>query len=269
MGKGGSIILRTFAKLNLCLDVLRKREDGYHEIDSLFQTISLFDRMIVKITRGDGCLKLESNVEIENNIIERIWRLVNITDYDAHVLLEKNIPIGAGLGGGSSNAAGFLIALKTFRLISEIDAFELAKSVGSDVPFFLYGGTAIVSGRGEVIEKVEPLEGFNVDVYFPGFSISTKEAYGKLRAEWFGKAPMKATELYEAYRSKDLEKIKSGTYNIFEKVIPEELLDRIEVLRSENPAALTGSGSAYFVLTLQGKYHFTKKGVEIDAFEED
>jgi len=86
---------------------LRKREDGYHEIDSLFQTISLFDRMTVKITRGDGGLKLESNVEIENNIIERIWRLVNITDYDAHVLLEKNIPIGAGLGGGSSNAAGF------------------------------------------------------------------------------------------------------------------------------------------------------------------
>jgi len=178
MGKGGSIILRTFAKLNLCLDVLRKREDGYHEIDSLFQTISLFDRMTVKIIHGDGCLKLESNVEIENNIIERIWRLVKINNYDAYVLLEKNIPIGAGLGGGSSNAAGFLMALKAFGLISEMDAFELAKSVGSDVPFFLYGGTAIVSGKGEVIEKVEPLEGFNVDVYFPGFSISTKEAYG-------------------------------------------------------------------------------------------
>ncbi|MGC9771829.1 4-(cytidine 5'-diphospho)-2-C-methyl-D-erythritol kinase [Fervidobacterium islandicum] len=269
MGKGGSVVLRTFAKLNLCLDVLRKREDGFHEIDSLFQTISLFDRMIVKVRQGNGDLKIESNVDIENNIIEKIWSLVGVRDRDVHVLLEKNIPIGAGLGGGSSNAAGFLVALKLFGLISEQEAFELAKAVGSDVPFFLYGGTAIVSGKGEVIKEVEPLKGYDVDVYFPGFSISTKEAYAKLKPEWFGKAPSKAAELYEAYRTRDFEKIKLGTYNIFEKVIPDELLDRIEVLRSENPAALTGSGSAYFVLTPQGKYHFTKKGVEIDAFEED
>ncbi|WP_448375118.1 4-(cytidine 5'-diphospho)-2-C-methyl-D-erythritol kinase [Fervidobacterium sp.] len=269
MGKGGSIVLRTYAKLNLCLDIIGKRSDGYHDIDSLFQNVSLFDRMEIKISQGVGNLSIESNVPIENNIIEKVWNMVDNKKFDAFVLLEKNIPIGAGLGGGSSNAAGFIVALRKFGIIGEIDAYEIAKNVGSDVPFFIEGGSALVSGRGEIIKNVEPLINYNVDIYFPGFSISTKEAYSKLKPEWFGQAPMTSEALYEAYRNRDLESIIKGTYNIFERVIPDELLARIEVFRDEYPCALTGSGSAFFVINTYGKYHFTQKGVEIDALKED
>lgn len=267
MGKGGSVVLRTYAKLNLCLDVIEKRSDGYHNIDSLFQNVSLFDKMKITVSRGDGVLSIHSNIEIENNILEKIWKIVDNKRFNIDVYLEKNIPMGAGLGGGSSNAAGFLLALEMFEILKTHDVFELAKSVGSDVPFFLEGGSALVSGRGDVIKKVEPLKNYNVDIYFPGFSISTKEAYAKLRPEWFGSAPMSSTELYHAYRNSDMEIIHKGTYNVFERVIPDELLAHIEVLRECYPAALTGSGSAYFVINPYGKYHFIQKGVEIDAFE--
>ncbi|MGQ9856636.1 MAG: 4-(cytidine 5'-diphospho)-2-C-methyl-D-erythritol kinase [Fervidobacterium sp.] len=268
MGKARRILLRTYAKVNLCLDIIGKRSDGYHEISSLFQNISLSDRLEVIISNGDGNIQIDSNMHIEDNILYKIWKLLGDKDHNVKVTLEKNIPMGAGLGGGSSNAAGFLKALEYVGVITKDDAYELAKAVGSDVPFFLYGGTANVSGRGEVIELLEPLSGFKIDIFYPGYSISTKEAYGKLKSEWFNLAPMSPLKLYEAYVNNDYKKIREGTYNIFERVIPGDLLSRIEKLRQEFAAALTGSGSAYFCISSNGKYHFTQKGVEIDAFEE-
>jgi len=268
MGKSCRIALRTYAKLNLCLDVIKKRDDGYHEIDSLFQNVSLYDEMEIEFVHGDGKITIESNFSIENNIIEKIWNRIQCKDKNAIVRLKKNIPMGGGLGGGSSNAAGFIIALEKAGLIDKRDILDLANSVGSDVPFFIYGGTALVTGRGENVTPVEPLKNFRVDLYFPNFSISTKEAYSKLKQEWFNKAPMKAHELYEVYQAKRLDLIKSGTYNIFEKIIPEDVLKEIERLRKEHPAALTGSGSTYFCVNPEGKYTFVEKGVEIYAFEE-
>ncbi|SHN51240.1 4-(cytidine 5'-diphospho)-2-C-methyl-D-erythritol kinase [Fervidobacterium gondwanense] len=268
MGKTCRLLLRTYAKVNLCLDIIRKRSNGYHEISSLFQNISLADKMEIIISNGDGNIQIDSNMHIEDNILYKIWRLLGDKDHDVKVRLEKKIPMGAGLGGGSSNAAGFLKALEYVGVITKDDAYQLAKAVGSDVPFFLYGGTANVAGRGEIIEPLEPLPSFKIDIFYPGYSISTKEAYGNLRSEWFNLAPMGPLELYRAYLENDCEKIKKGTYNIFERVIPNDLLSKIEKLKLEFPAALTGSGSAYFCISSNGKYHFTQKGVEIDAFDE-
>ncbi|MFN3691833.1 MAG: 4-(cytidine 5'-diphospho)-2-C-methyl-D-erythritol kinase, partial [Fervidobacterium sp.] len=200
---------------------------------------------------------------------------------DVYVKLLKHIPMGSGLGGGSGNAAGFILALEKAGVISKNDIAPLALSVGSDVLFFIYGGTAIVKGRGDVITPVEPLNGFSVELFFPGFSISTKEAYSKLKPEWFGKAPMSAQKLYEYYKEiskgidrstdnlqgEDLIKIREGTYNIFEKIMPDEVVWRIEKLRNKYPTALTGSGSTYFSIVPNGTFHFLDKGVEIYAFE--
>ncbi len=270
MGESYRIVLRTYAKLNLCLDVLGKRQDGYHEINSLFQNISLFDEMDITLSDGKGKLLINSNVNIGNNVLNSVWELVNCDNKNVYVNLQKNIPMGGGLGGGSSNAAGFIIALEKVGIISKEQSLKIAQKVGSDVPFFLFGGTAIVKGRGEVILPVEPLTNFGkfkVDLHLPNFSISTKEAYSKLKAEWFGKAPITPEELYNFYKMRNFEMIKKGTYNIFERVIPMDLLEKIESLRRDFPAALTGSGSTYFALKEDGKYSFVPKGVEINAFE--
>lgn len=294
MGKSCRIVLRTYGKLNLCLDVINKRYDGYHEIDSLFQNISIYDDMEIFFSDGTGKMQIESNFHIQDNIIEKIWKKVDCKAKDVYVKLSKNIPMGSGLGGGSSNAAGFILALKELKIIGESDVIPLAESVGSDVPFFIYGGTAIVKGRGDVVQPVEPLQGFYVELFFPGFSISTKEAYSKLEPEWFGRAPMSSQELYKVYKEayeeyKEfkgkkndqknnldrcisymdfMEKIREGTYNIFEKIMPDDVVKRIEKLRNKYPAALTGSGSTYFSIVSTGTFHFIEKGVEIRVCEE-
>jgi len=271
MGEDGRVVLRTYAKVNLFLDVLRKRVDGFHEIDSLFQNISLYDELNVHFTEGNGSLSVKCNVEIENNIIGKVWQYVKDRfadeSIDVEVEIVKKIPMGAGLGGGSSNAAGFIYFLKYMDFVDEEEALQIAQAVGSDVPFFLYGGTAIVTGRGETVRCVEPLRGYSLDLYYPNFSISTKEAYSRLKPEEFGKAPLKAEELYQAYVSKDYDSIRKGTYNIFEHVIPDALREEIEKLRSFSPAALTGSGSAYFQIRTDGKYRFVEKGVELRGAE--
>ncbi|MGC8901937.1 MAG: 4-(cytidine 5'-diphospho)-2-C-methyl-D-erythritol kinase [Fervidobacterium sp.] len=271
MGKGCRLVLRTFAKLNLCLDILYKRSDGFHEIDSLFQNISLYDEMEIVLKAGDGNVNISSNVNIEDNILYKVWKVIGCKDKDVYIKLEKNIPIGGGLGGGSSNAAGFIVALSKAGIISREEIPEIAQSVGSDVPFFIYGGTAIVRGRGEIVTPLPPLTNwydFKVKLYFPDFPISTKEAYSKLKLEWFGKAPMSSLELYEAYKEGNIVKIGKGTYNVFEYIIPKKLFNEIQNLRTKYPAALTGSGSTYFALRNDGEYHFIDKGVEIYAFEE-
>lgn len=271
MGKDGRIVLRTYAKVNLCLDVLHKRSDGFHEIDSLFQNISLYDKMEVHLFEGNGTLSVECNVEIENNILEKVWEYVRDRfvdeNTDVEVKIDKRIPMGAGLGGGSSNAAGFICFLKYFGFVDEDEALQIAKAVGSDVPFFLYGGTAIVGGRGDKVTCVEPLKGYSLDIYYPNFSISTKEAYSKLKPEDFGKAPLKAEELYQAYVKRDYDLIQKGTYNIFEYVMPNALKEEIERLRTSSSAALTGSGSAYFQIRDGGKYRFVEKGVDVCGTE--
>lgn len=265
MGKDRSYLLRTYAKINLCLDVLFKRPDGFHEIDSLFQNISLHDDLEVRLVHGQGRIFVESNVKIDGNILLKVWDLVKSSELDCYVRLEKKIPMGAGLGGGSSNAGGFLALLATHGLISWKKATQIAPLVGSDVPFFLCGGTAIVGGRGERLTHVAPLLGYKLDVIKPDYSISTKEAYAKLRPELFGKAPLKASQLYEAFKSRDWQAIKLGAYNVFEYIVPKELKQEIEAFRKEYPAALTGSGSAYFVLRDGGNYEFVQKAWEVES----
>ncbi|HOK87473.1 MAG TPA: 4-(cytidine 5'-diphospho)-2-C-methyl-D-erythritol kinase [Fervidobacterium sp.] len=274
MGKDGRVVLRTYAKVNLCLDVLCKRSDGFHEIDSLFQNISLYDELDIRFREGSGRLFIECSVQMENNIINKVWQYVKeglTSDFmdimDIDVNIDKKIPTGAGLGGGSSNAAGFIYFLKYMDFLDEDKALKIAQMIGSDVPFFLYGGTAIVTGRGEIVKPVKPLTDYSLDLYCPDFSISTKEAYSKLKPEYFGKAPLKAEELYHAYLKRDFETIHRATYNVFEHVIPERLKKDIERLRTLSPSALTGSGSAYFTLRKEGKYEFVEKGVEVYGIE--
>lgn len=185
----------SFAKINLGLKIFGLRPDGFHEIEGIFQTVSLRDKIYIK----RASLSVESTVQIplEQNTVFKVWKIFR-EKYkipECSIFILKRIPIGAGLGGGSSNAAAVIEAFdRMFSLSLEFEEkLDIACQVGSDVPFFLYGGRAKVKGRGEV---VEPLK-FVKERYFlivPPFSISTKWAYNQFDAE-LNKSIMKSGSL--------------------------------------------------------------------------
>ena len=145
--------LRSLAKINLDLRVLHKRPDGFHELRTIFQTISLADTIDVEYQRGRSKIELKSNIDIPGNLIVKAADLVmraTRAKGQLRIRLTKRIPMGSGLGGGSSNAAAMLLALPAIlnKKIALEKLMELAAELGSDVPFFLIGGTAVGLGRG-------------------------------------------------------------------------------------------------------------------------
>lgn len=199
-----SIRLKAHAKLNLHLEVLGKRPDGYHDLWSIFHLISLHDELeFVPLENGriilscnDGRLPVN-----EKNLVVKAARLLqrsfggqthSATQEDnqpdnrlpgAKITLTKNIPIGAGLGGGSSDAATALLGLAELwsLAISDFELHRLALELGSDVPFFLQGGTALVTGRGENITPLDWKQTYHFVVVYPGFGVSTAWAYKNLK----------------------------------------------------------------------------------------
>ena len=187
--KNKKIILKSPAKINLHLEVLGKRKDGYHELSMIMQSIDLSDFIEMEFNHF-GKLNLDSNSnELSSNKDNLIIKTANILKSQfpnkilgANIFLKKNIPIGAGLAGGSSNAAATLIGLnKLWELgLSKNSLHQLASQIGSDVPFFIEGGTQYCFGRGEILEKYK----FDSKYYLlllknPNVSISTSEVYSK------------------------------------------------------------------------------------------
>jgi 4-diphosphocytidyl-2-C-methyl-D-erythritol kinase len=177
----------SFAKINLALKVLHKRPDGYHEIRTVFQTISLADRLTLTVEPARRTrVTIDSTIDIADNIV--VKAAVALLDKlkkkaSVHAQLEKNIPMGGGLGGGSSNAASVLLGLPGLLGLSPPASLlrEVAASLGSDVPFFLLGGTALGLGRGEELYPFpEPAPAHGVLV-LPGVHVSTPEAYKALQ----------------------------------------------------------------------------------------
>jgi len=177
------------AKVNLSLKVLGRREDGYHELDTVFQTVDLWDRLAV--CPGEG-LSLECDrpgiPSDGTNLVLRAAKMLRERcgrpDLGAHFELHKSIPAGGGLGGGSSDAAAALrLAASHWGLeVSRDTQLDLARRLGADVPFFLYGGTARGLGRGDRIEPLEPLPETPLLLGLPPFGISTAEVFSRLRA---------------------------------------------------------------------------------------
>jgi 4-diphosphocytidyl-2-C-methyl-D-erythritol kinase len=181
--QAGLIQVAAHAKVNLTLEVLGKRPDGYHEIRSVMRLLALHD--IVRLARDESLSVTCSEVQLsgEGNLAFRAASLLrDATGFSggAAIVINKVIPVAAGLGGGSSNAAATLIGLNTlWRLGLHIgELHELAAKLGSDVPFFLYGGTALAEGRGERITPVASLPSCSVLLVNPGFAVSTAAIYG-------------------------------------------------------------------------------------------
>ena len=178
------IVLRSPAKINLFLEPLAKRADGYHEIVTVMQTIDLCDEVAIELT--DDGIELEcDHPDVPSGPENLAWRAAEAFMADAGIKLgvriglRKRIPPGGGLGGGSSNAAIALLGLSelTGRPLTRGQLAEVAASLGSDVPFFLCGGTALCTGRGEQVEALRPAPAFWVILVIAPFSVSTAEAY--------------------------------------------------------------------------------------------
>jgi 4-diphosphocytidyl-2-C-methyl-D-erythritol kinase len=178
--------LRSHAKINWLLRVIGKREDGFHDIETVFQKISLHDLIEVRESKRYELTCSDPAVPVDQtNLVTRAWRrfgeVATVPPMEIH--LEKSIPAGGGLGGGSSNAAAVLLALRD-RYAPELDSAvlrTLALELGSDVPFFLMGGTAYATGRGEELQPIESPGEVKLLLVLPEVRVDTAEAYRSLR----------------------------------------------------------------------------------------
>ena len=184
------LTLESFAKVNRSLRVLGKRSDGHHEIDTIFQTVDLSEKIDFLERKDDRLVLTIEGADLpateENLVIRAARALVAQTGVirGADIHLSKKIPIGGGLGGGSSNAAATLLGLSYLwnLTLSEADLKPIAASLGSDVPFFLVGGRARGTGRGEILEPLPDGPEEWLVLVFPPFPLSTAMVYGALAA---------------------------------------------------------------------------------------
>ena len=179
-----SLVLESPAKVNLRLEILRKREDGYHELKTIFQKISLNDTLRFSLKKGRG-ISITTNhpglpLGKANLIYRAVQSILRRSNYKGGVAIqiEKRIPLGAGLGGGSSNAATTLTAMNQLLEtdLSRKELMELGLEIGADVPFFFFKGAALASGIGERLKKIEVPNLWFVLIY-PNFEVSTQWAY--------------------------------------------------------------------------------------------
>jgi len=256
------LILKAFAKVNLGLEVLRRREDDYHEIETILQTIDLADELSFSPRKEEISIKCQPPLlpSDSSNLVYRASHLIKErfkVDKGVHISLNKRIPLGAGLGGGSSDAASTLIGLNIFwRLnLAHIDLFSLAKEIGSDVPFFLTGGTALARGRGELIEPLPHLPPAFFVLIFPPFSISTEWAYKNLKLRLTEKSEY-IKIIRKGIEEGNLKKVAQNLYNRLEEVvfanhpILKEIKDGL-ISAGVLGAVMSGSGSTIFGIVAQ------------------
>ncbi len=246
------IRVRSLAKLNLDLRVLHKRPDGYHELRTIFQTISLADTLEIECRRGATQIEIKSNLSIPVNIIEKAAHLVlETTGRTARVgfVLHKNIPLGAGLGGGSANAAAVLLALPALlaKPLPIEKLMELASELGSDVPFFLLGGTALGLGRGTELYPLPERPARPALLIVPEIHSSTPEAYRALERQ---AEHAETPEILRNFQEVAWAGSQAWT-NDFEEVVFRQhpllkLIKRKLLKLGAAPALMSGSGSCVF-----------------------
>ena len=250
-----------FAKLNLTLDVLGKRDDGYHDLKSVMQTVSIRDDIEIDIGTGKPwCLKCDKE-DIPTDERNLAWKAAKVycdalnKDPDGiEIRITKRIPSQAGMGGGSADAAAVLRALNRHYgdPLSIMALAELGARVGSDVPFCVICGTAMVEGRGEMVRKLPDMPECIIVVCKPEFSVSTPELYKKIDEVAIAKHPDNQA-MESALLAGDLEKVAHNLCNVFDPVVTEAHLELnyIKSIFHQYGAVgyqMTGSGSACFAV---------------------
>lgn len=241
------------AKINLYLRVVKKRVDGYHDIISLMQLISLYDELTFVQTNSGITVKCpgSSLPEDENNLVYRAaagFYAQTGAKPGIEITLQKHIPVGAGLGGGSSDAATTLVTLNEMHglPLTKKELLQLGESLGADVPFFIFGKTAWAEGRGEILTEAPALPLFWIVLINPGFPVSTKEVYQGLNL-----GLTKKIIDYSIPRFSSVKDMATGLTNDLEQVTlaRHPVLEQIKAFLLKNDAlgaAMTGSGPTMF-----------------------
>jgi 4-diphosphocytidyl-2-C-methyl-D-erythritol kinase len=252
------ILEKASAKINLSLDVLHKRDDGFHEVEMIMTMVDLADRIEIeerlhdKITLSSqsGYIPLD-----EKNLAFQAAKLLKgryEVRQGVHIHLDKRIPVAAGLAGGSSDAAATLRGLnRLWRLDIPLEELQrLGATLGSDVPFCIAGGTALATGRGELLQTIESPPQCWVILAKPPINVSTSDIYSKLNAKQIKAHPSTST-LLEAIRTKNLDRLCQSMGNVLEEVtlglypIVDQLKKCMESLGAEG-VLMSGSGPTVF-----------------------
>ena len=255
-----TIAFKTPAKVNLGLYILGKREDGFHELETLFQMVNWCDEIKIECL-GDGLDLICNQPDIPNydgNLVIKAARLLQTRFPDrckgARIHLKKNIPHGAGLGGGSGNAAGTLLGLNFLwgLKLKREDLILMASELGSDVPFFLFSPCAIGRSRGEILEPVNSSIKFYILMVYPGFTLSAAWVYGNLNLK-LTKQKNNISILENFLLQSEFAQLGAAWINDLEPVVfqeyPEVFAIKKQILAfGAKGALLSGSGSTVFGL---------------------
>jgi len=254
-----SIDCKAYAKINLGLDVVRKREDGYHEVKMVMQNVGLYDELSFRKTNAGICLSTNLNYlpNNESNLVYKAIKLIK-DEYNISVgisaRLKKNIPVAAGMAGGSTDCAATLKAMnKLFNLnISEEKLMEYGKRLGADIPYCIMGGIALSEGIGEILTPLPKAPQCHVVVVKPNISVSTKYVYENLQLDKIQKHP-NIDKVVEAIKNDDLYSMADNIENILETVTinKHKIISTIkEELTKDGAikALMSGSGPTVFAL---------------------
>ena len=205
-----SVRIQAAAKVNLHLRVYGRREDGFHGILSLFQALTLADTLVIRSLKESDTIEVEGDFDcpMQRTSVYKAavaYREATGSKRGLSISVDKRVPAGAGLGGGSSDAAAVLIGLEALLRggLSASGLTSLGASIGSDVPFFLSAASAIVSGRGEIVDPIEARDDYSLVLVFPGEAVSTAWAYSLLdseRPDDSAEPDLRREEIGRAYR---------------------------------------------------------------------
>lgn len=248
------------AKVNLSLDVISRRDDGYHNLETIMHTVKLWDILTVSYVKASTTrLTLSANMGFlptdDKNLCAKAAHMflesANLCGNIA-IHIQKHIPVGAGLGGGSSDAAGTLLALSrlTNNPLSASKLTEIAKSIGADVPFFLYGGCMLATGIGELLTPLPKLKNITILIAKPKYGISTPTVYKNLVLD--EKTPHPHTKsVIKAIETNDIKQLAASAGNVLETAVCHnhpEINQYKNIMKSCGAAyaLMSGSGSSVF-----------------------
>ncbi len=249
------------AKINLTLDILRKREDGYHDLQMVMQSVSLADELTVTPARGGAGTAvadlhfLPTGGKNLAQIAAAAFRAATGLGGEVDVSIRKHVPVCAGLAGGSADAAAVLHAMNELAGagLSRPELAQIGERVGSDVPFCVLGGTALAEGRGERLTPLPPLPPCHIVICKPPFSISTPQLFGRVNVRKIVRRPDTAG-VAAALEAGDLAGVARRMYNVFEDVLEPRRLVEINEIKSvlidcgALGASMSGSGPSVFGL---------------------
>lgn len=254
--------VRAYAKLNLTLDVISRREDGYHDLRMVMQTVDLADTLTLTEVEGEG-VRMRTNLRYlpsdERNLAavaaKKFWEINGCNGKGLAIDLHKRIPVCAGMGGGSSDAAAVLRAMNELSggHMSVEELARMGEQVGSDVPYCVLGGTALAEGKGERLTVLPPLPDCHIVICKPTFSISTPELFGCIDCRKIRCRPDTDGIIF-ALQSSDLAGVARRLYNVFEDVLTDRRGAEIAEIKHEMisggalGAAMSGTGPTVFGL---------------------